>query len=190
MYELTKGKIIDLNSCIERYEELTKYILENPNDPEGYFNRGYMQSCYDVDKNIVLSDFDKAIELNPNYIDAIRYRMYIFEQMGEYEKTIDNCSKLVELEPVWDNYCLYIRYLVDYANEYQKALEICNKAFELFEPDAQIYNQRGSVFYNMKEYDKAIADYKKAVELNPEEDYWRVVLKQIEQEKQEKQENL
>ena len=169
----------------ERYEELTKYINENPNDPEGYFNRGYMQSCYDVENEVVLSDYDKAIELNPNYIDAIRCQMYLFEQMGEYEKTIYNCSKLVELESVWDNYCLYIRYLVDYANDYQKALEICNKAFKLFEPDAQMYAQRGGVFYHMNEYDKAIADYKKAIELDSEEDYWRVVLKQIEQENQE-----
>ena len=169
-----------------RYEELTKYILENPNNPEGYFDRGYLQYCYDVENEVVLSDFDKAIELNPNYIDAIRYRMYIFEQMGEYEKIIDNCSKLVELEPVWDNYCLYIKYLVDYINDYKKAMEICNNVFELFEPDDQMFAQRGGIFYNMKEYDKAIADYKKAIELNPEEDYWQVVLKHIEQEKQDK----
>jgi len=65
-----------------------------------------LQSCYDVDKEIILSDYDKAIKLNPNYIDTLRNRMYLHEQIGEYEKVIENCIKLIEPEPTWENYDL------------------------------------------------------------------------------------
>jgi tetratricopeptide (TPR) repeat protein len=59
------------------YEKSTKYIKDNPNDPDGYFNRGYLLYYNEVDDNIALSDFDKAIELNPNYIEARKYKTYI-----------------------------------------------------------------------------------------------------------------
>ena len=67
-------------------------------------------------------------------------------------------------------------------NDYKTALEICMKAFELFKPNVQMYSQRGAIYYHLKDYGKAIANYKKAIELEPEEDYWRVILEHIEQE--------
>lgn len=194
-----------IEDCIARdeefnreYEKLTKYINENPSDPEGYFNRGYLQTCYNVDDNIVLSDYDKAIELNPNYIRAIKYRIYLYEHMGDYENVIKDCLKLIELEPTWENYDLYIRYLKDGMNDFEKALECCNKTFELFEPNENMYESRGGVHYKLKNYDNAIEDYKKALEIlikdaTPEAmrmnefiiDNYRITIKEIEQAKVE-----
>ena len=194
-----------IEDCIARdeefnreFEKLTKYLKDNPNAPEGYFNRGYLQTCYNVDDNIVLSDYDKAIELNPNYIRAIRNRMYLYEHMGDYENVIKDCLKLIELEPTWENYDLYIRYLKDGMNDFEKALECCNKTFELFEPNENMYESRGGVHYKLKNYDNAIEDYKKALEIlikdaTPEAmrmnefiiDNYRVTIKEIEQAKAE-----
>ena len=57
-------------------------------------------------------DFDKAIELNPNYIEARKYKTYIYERLGEYEKIISEYEKIIEIEPAIENYDFYLRYLV------------------------------------------------------------------------------
>ena len=171
------------------YEKSTKYIKDNPNDPDGYFNRGYLLYYNEVDDNIALSDFDKAIELNPNYIEARKYKTYIYERLGEYEKIISEYEKIIEIEPAIENYDFYLRYLNTYIENGSKiALKVCEKIFELFPASDKLYELRGSTYYNLKDYNNAISDYKKAVELCPKEDTWhmdylKMALKQIEQEK-------
>ena len=175
----------DKNFNIE-YEKCTKYINDNSSDPDGYFNRGYLLACNDVDDDIALSDFDKAIELNPNFVDAYKHKTYIYEHNGQYEKIIPIYKKIIELEPTLENYDYFLRYLNTYIeNGSQKALKICEKIFELFPASSKLYELRGSTYYNLKDYDNAIADYKKAVELNPKEYTLKIILKQIEQEKNE-----
>ncbi len=46
-----------------------------------------------------------------------------------------------------------------------------NKVIEINPQDADAYNNRGYVYYNLKEYDKAIKDYNKAIEINPQNPY-------------------
>ena len=170
----------------QEYQEITKYINENPNDPEGYYNRGYLQYRHEVDDEIVLSDINKAIELNPNYVDAYRVRTYVYEYSGEYDKLIAEYEKIIEIEPTYENYDYYIRYLNTYIeNGAQKALKVIEKVFELFPDNAALYQLRGAIRYRLEDYDRAIADYKKAIELNPKNADWKRILKKIEQEQQE-----
>lgn len=173
----------------QQYEKFTNQILENPNNADAYYCRGFLQYGYGIDNNIVLSDFNKAIELNPNYVEAYQQRIYIYERLGEYEKIISEYEKIIEIEPVIENYDFYLRYLNTYIENGSKiALKVCEKIFELFPVSDKLYELRGSTYYNLKDYNNAISDYKKAVELCPKEDTWRMdylkmALKQIEQEK-------
>lgn len=169
----------------QEYKKLTQFINENPNNPEGYYNRGYFLSCHEIDDEIILSDINKAIELNPKYTEAYRTRAYIYEYMGEYDKIITDYKKIIELEPTYENYDYYIRYLNTYIEGgAQKALKVIETVFGLFPASGELYQLRGGVYYHLQDYDNAIANYKKAIELNPHNDSWRRILKQIEQEKQ------
>ena len=48
----------------------------------------------------------------------------------------------------------------------QAELDLLNKAIE-FDPNHIYYNNRGCVYHTRKNYDKALADYNKAIELDP-----------------------
>ena len=168
----------------QKYEEFTKQILDNPNDAEAYYNRGCLQYDHDIDDNIVLSDINKAIELNPKYIEAYKHKIYINERFGNYDSIIADYKKIIEIEPTLENYDFYLRYLNTHIENGSKiAIKVCEKIFELFPISGKLYELRGSTYYNLKDYDNAIADYKKAVELNPNEYALEMILKQIEQEK-------
>ena len=46
-----------------------------------------------------MSDYNKAIEINPNYAEAYNNRGNIYAQQEEFTKAISNFSKAVKLKP-------------------------------------------------------------------------------------------
>lgn len=50
---------------------------------------------------------------------------------------------------------------------YDKALDLCNREIELDPGDALAVANRGETYQRMRRYDEALADFNRAVELNP-----------------------
>ena len=67
-------------------------------DAEAYYNRG---NAYEkkgqYDKAI--SDYSKAIEINPKYAKAYNNRGIAHAIRGQYEKTISDYNKAIEINP-------------------------------------------------------------------------------------------
>ena len=56
-----------------------------------YFNKeGYDQA---------IQNYDKAIELNPNFAEAYNNRGNAYEDKGEYDQAIQDYNKAIELDP-------------------------------------------------------------------------------------------
>lgn len=170
-------------------DEYRKNYFENmiktePDNPEGYISLCELER--DKNSQKALEYINKAIELDSNNGDAYKLRTYIYEYLGEYNKLIEDYKKIIELEPTYENYDYYIRYLNTYIEGgAQTALKVVEKVFEKFPVNGNLYQLRGAVYYHLQDYDNAIVNYKKAIELSPDNHYWREILKQIEQEKQQ-----
>jgi|GEM_PF-3913387 len=143
--------------------------------------------------NKAISDFTKAIELDPSYVDAYYDRAVAYEQFilhydtpyaadvtDKYNKALDDLDKVLEIEP---NYVmvyaekgnLYYRY-GSTEEEWRKAIIEYNKALEsedlivqkvAKEGLAGVYASRARSYLQVGEIDKAHSDYAKAMELNP-----------------------
>lgn len=55
-----------------------------------------------------------------------------------------------------------------YEDDPAKAIELCTQALELDPDFALAYNHRGNVYCDLAEYERAVADYRRAVEAEPE----------------------
>ena len=153
-----------INSAEEKYEEdMDKKPKLNAWE---YFFRA-SRKCIDGDFSGAIRDYDKAIELDPNYAAAYNNRGNSYATLMQYERSIQNYDKAIELNP--NDAAAYNNRGNSYHNlkQYERAIQDYHKAIELDPNDANAYYNRGNSYSNLKQYELAIQDYDKAIELAP-----------------------
>jgi tetratricopeptide (TPR) repeat protein len=131
-----------------------------------YYNRG---NIYGKQGNLTqaISDYTKAIEINPKYTEAYYNRGNTYEKQGNLTQAISDYTKAIEINPKYTAaYC-------NRGNAYQtqgnlkEAISDYTKALEINPNFAGVYINRGDVYQTQGNLPLAIADYNKAIEINP-----------------------
>ena len=116
-----------------------------------------------------IKDFNKVIELNPNYAEAYYGRGYAYAELNQPERAIEDYSNAIKLNPklaeAYNNRGLaYVK-----LNEYERAIKDYDKAIALNPDDAKAYINRGNAYANLNEHERAIEDFSEAIALNPDD---------------------
>jgi len=132
-----------------------------------YYDRGNsFHNLKQYERNI--KDYNKAIELKPDYANAYNNRGISYHDLKQYERAIEDYDKAIELKPDYAN--AYYNRGTNYNDlkQYERAIEDFDIAIELKPDYASAYNNRGVSYNGLELYEHAIADYDKAIELDPE----------------------
>jgi tetratricopeptide (TPR) repeat protein len=147
---------------------LWTYVIEKniQKVPMAYYNRGVAyERMGQYDKAI--EDYNRAITLNPNYVEAYCNRGGTYEKMDQYDKAIEDYNRAITLNP---NYIeTYYNRGVTYEkmDQYDKAIEDYNRAITLNPNYIEAYYNRGVAYEKMGQYNKAIENYSIVINLNP-----------------------
>jgi tetratricopeptide (TPR) repeat protein len=140
-----------------------------PASPEEIGGEDYIKALElyknkEYDKAVAL--FEKVIEKEPDMGLAYYNLGITYIALEQYEKALAAVQRSIELLP--ENSALYTTLGKIYMAqaETDKALEWFNKAIEL-KPEAQTYFDIGAAFYNSNQKQEAIANFEKAVEIDP-----------------------
>ncbi|MCZ6701547.1 MAG: tetratricopeptide repeat protein [Ignavibacteria bacterium] len=117
--------------------------------------------------NQAISDFNRALEINPKYAEAYNERGVVYDDKGQYDLAISDYTKAIEINPklaeVYNN-----RAFAYYAKgQHDLAISDFNRALEINPKFAIAYNNRGLAYYAKGQYDEAISNYTKAIKINP-----------------------
>ncbi len=131
-----------------------------------YNNRGILYQRQNK-WELALADYNKAIQINPNYVEAYYNRGILYSKQKRRDLALPDYNKVIEVNP-------------DFAQAYknrgliyfeQKKLDIAlsdyNKAIQVNSNYADAYYNRGNLYQNQKKWDLALADYNKAIQINP-----------------------
>jgi protein O-mannosyl-transferase len=143
-------------------------ISKYDNVPVAYLNRGVAL----VHQNELVQageDFNKAIELNPDYDKAYYNRGNNNLLLQNPEKALSDLSKAIELNPAYFQAYYNRGNIYNDKEEYDKALADYSKAIELDPSGAKAFINRGMVYIVKRQYDNAIRDFDKAIDLNPQD---------------------
>ena len=133
-------------------------------DAEVHNNRGF-DYCQIGQYDQAISDFSKAIEINPRLAHAYNNRGATYLYKGQYDQAILDLSKAIEINPglahAYNNRgWAYIKKW-----QYDQAISDFNKTIEIDPRFVEAYFNRAIVYFLVEEYDKSLLDVIKAQQL-------------------------
>lgn len=153
-------------------------VQKSPHKARPYINRGW--AFYNEgDINQALSDYNKAIDIDPTLIYPYDDRGLIYAQQGKLAQAITEYDKAIKLNPyfpkVYDDRALgYIK-----QNNYSQALKDLNKAIKLNPEYIDAYNSRADLYLTQNNLFQAIANLKESLRIDPNQTDVRAKLKNI-----------
>jgi len=128
---------------------------------EFYNNRGMAndkEGLYDQ----AISDYNKALEIDPKYAEAYNNRGVVYRRKGQYDRAISDYNKALEINPrdaeAYNN--RGVAYSIK--GQYDRAISDYSQAVEINQRFAEGYYGRGICYYYQKQYDKSWGDINKA----------------------------
>ena len=140
-------------------------IVLYPQDHVSYNNRGISyKEKGELDR--ALKDFDKAIELNPDFAEAYNNRGVAYGIKGQVDEAIEDFNKAIGLNSAFaDAYCNRGNaYLLK--GEIDKAIEDYSQSIKHAPKDAMSYSNRSVAYLRKGEFDKTIEDATTAIALD------------------------
>ena len=134
--------------------------------PIAYNNRGLIY-LHEGKIDTALSDFNKAIELKPDYAKAYNNRGTLYINQNKNDEALKDFDKAIEFMPGSEAFHLGRGNALKNKNRIDEALMEYDKAISLKPDFAEGYYSRGNLFMSQGKYAQAIEEYTKAIELNP-----------------------
>jgi TolB-like protein/Tfp pilus assembly protein PilF len=134
---------------------------------EAHASFGRILSGYDYDFERAIAEFERAIQLNPNYATSYHWISNgPLTARGEFDRAIAEGKRAVELDPLSmiDNADLSQIYF--YARRYDEAISQVGKAIEIDPHSYLAHYYLGQIYQLQGHLTEAIAEYQKAVELD------------------------
>lgn len=140
-------------------------VLSEVQDAEGLARRGMLHQKAGR-KDQALKDLNAAIAANANCGWFYQYRAQVHKDAKRYQDALSDCMKAVQLTPKKDDHLFHLRAEVYRAlNQGDLALVDIDQAIQL-NPKGEYYSFRAGQHLVAKAFDKAIADYTRAIDLN------------------------
>jgi tetratricopeptide (TPR) repeat protein len=141
-----------------------KVLTLNPKDERTYFNRASALKAQGK-FNDAITDFTEAIRLNSNYARAYNNRGNTRSDQGDMDGAIKDYDEAIHIKP--DYAIAYNNRGIAYAYKgiLDKAMADYNMAIHLKPDYADAYHGRAKAWESMKNYQAAVDDYQKYLDL-------------------------
>jgi tetratricopeptide (TPR) repeat protein len=141
-------------------------LKKYPHSPKAYLNRGQGYSDRgEYDK--ALSDYTKAIEINPRYVEAYYNRANVHGKREEFNQALSDYTKAIEINPKYAEAYYNRGNVYMKREEFDQAISDYTKAIEINPQYVEAYMNRGTVYLFKEEHERSLSDLKKAIEIYP-----------------------
>jgi len=144
----------------------TDTLAKNSNCWVGHYNLGsiLLQKGW-VDPATV--EFQKALEINPNYADPHFNLGVVFAQKGQLDAAMVEFQKALEINPNYAEAHYNLGIALSQKGQMDEAVAQFQKTLAIKPNFAEAYSSLGNVLVQKGQVDEAIAQYQRALEINP-----------------------
>lgn len=175
-------------SIYETLPDIDKAINLEPDTALYYYHRGQLYSTPDATPYYyrlrhwysapgshlkAVRDFDRAIALNPGFVEAYSRRCVAYRQLKQYGLGMTDCDKATELDPdyvyaYWNRAAIYTD-----LRQYEQVIQNLDRVIELDPDDPGVYNDQGVAYLELgddgvpESFEDAVQAFTKAIALDP-----------------------
>lgn len=147
-----------------------KSISLNPNSAKAYNNLG---KAYSDSKQyqLAIQNYEKAISIDQNSALAYNNIGEVYYKMGKINRAEKFINNSIEKNYDYSLAHYNLAVILGEKGEHLKAINEFKKVLEIdpsFNLKSNIYNGIGVAYFNLKEYQNALKNFKKAEKINPE----------------------
>ncbi len=158
MQDDLKGGVADLDEAIRL----------NGRDLASLLMRGRLHAAMGNDE-LAKKDVDKALQLNPELPQGILIRSMLAAQANRFADAIADIKMLLQSEPKNVEYRLQLAMYYVNDKRPRQAIDMLNSILEDDEKNADALRARGDALLSVGKHKEAIADYDKAIAIEPED---------------------
>ncbi|MBR1419792.1 MAG: tetratricopeptide repeat protein [Selenomonadaceae bacterium] len=131
-----------------QYYEIGNKFLNERNNPEAIVN------------------YSKAINLNPNYVDAYHNRGVAHERQQEFDLALEDYNRALKIDPNYAYSNIGRGNMLLKTEDFDLAMEAYNRALEFRSDYAPAFHSRGVCYERKGMFELALADYNRALEID------------------------
>jgi eukaryotic-like serine/threonine-protein kinase len=176
---------LKLNLTEEEQEKIDRPLTNSPEAYE-YYLRGrdllfkYTSTTFDdADLDVAIKMFEQAIKLDPNFARAHAGlgRCYVHHAQGYggehyYDLAERSLKRALELDPELSSADLYMVYVLLHRGEKEQALSLLAEVRRDRPNDPTVFIIAGMLYRLNGQYEKALKQYDRLLELNPKDIVW------------------
>lgn len=133
---------------------------------EPHASLAYVRAFYEWDWSGAEREFERAIELQPNYAVAHHFYSFYLAAMGRLDEAIVEEKQAHELDPISLIISTNIGMYLYYARQYDKAIERCRKTLRMDPTFFPAHIFIGLAYEQKGMYEEAVAELEKAISLS------------------------
>ncbi|MBW8016040.1 MAG: tetratricopeptide repeat protein [Planctomycetes bacterium] len=156
----------------ECFKQVSDWIAKNPEDSLeaiGVIERLVNASAgNDKVMKLAISTFEKIIEGHPDAPNALQGMAVLYQMVEQNDKAISLYERVHDIRP--DDLIVLNNLAWAYCQEkgnYQQALEMANRGLKKAPEYIDLIDTRGFIYSKLGQFDKAIIDFQKCLELYP-----------------------
>lgn len=130
---------------------------------EAHCSLGFSHLLYDWNFAQAEREFQKAIELSPNYPNAHDGYGFYLKAVGRHQEAIEKCRQAQQMDPLSPFAYVSLGYAYYFARDYKKAIEECYKALEMDKNSAFAYRNLGLAYLQQSKFEEAIKALKESI---------------------------
>ena len=111
-------------------------------------------------------EFQRALEIDPNYSDAHKMDSYYLSAMGRFDEALREMKRAQELDPLSLEKIVGIGEILYFQRQYDQAIEQYRKALEMDPNSGFVHWALGRPLTAQGKYDEAIVEFQKAIPLS------------------------
>ena len=122
---------------------------------------------YQNNFNAALEQWQKAIKINPNYIEAYNGCGNAYKNLKKFEEAVQSFKKAIQIEPRYFEAQINLGNVLIKLERFEDAIKNFDKVIDVDNMAAQAFQGKAYSLMKLKKYDEAIYNFNKSIKINP-----------------------